>query len=94
MSPSRIVAYRPSTFAWFCIFFLCCSVHGQLDYKFYDDACPNLTRIVRYGVWSAIYNETRMAASILRLHFHDCFVNVITLLISYAFLTFVHIEHH
>ncbi|KAK4790846.1 hypothetical protein SAY86_031259 [Trapa natans] len=50
-------------------------VSAQLDYKFYDSACPNLTKIVRYGVWSAIANETRMAASILRLHFHDCFVD-------------------
>ncbi|XP_022896410.1 peroxidase 10-like isoform X2 [Olea europaea var. sylvestris] len=59
----------------FCSLFsvpLCC---GQLDYKFYDNTCPNLLKIVRYGVWSAIANETRMAASILRLHFHDCFAN-------------------
>ncbi|CAN1278394.1 Peroxidase 10 [Linum perenne] len=32
--------------------------------------------IVRYGVWSAVNNESRIAASLLRLHFHDCFVNV------------------
>ncbi|XP_015868739.3 peroxidase 10 [Ziziphus jujuba] len=50
---------------------VCC----QLDYKFYDYTCPNLTKIVTYGVWSAIANDTRMAASLLRLHFHDCFVN-------------------
>ncbi|XAR57819.1 Peroxidase [Bertholletia excelsa] len=50
-------------------------VYGQLDYKFYDDKCPDLAKIVRYGVWSAIANDTRMAASLLRLHFHDCFVN-------------------
>ncbi|WCJ33770.1 Peroxidase superfamily protein [Euphorbia peplus] len=31
--------------------------------------------IVKYGVWSALMNESRMAASLLRLHFHDCFVN-------------------
>ncbi|XP_022133422.1 peroxidase 10 isoform X2 [Momordica charantia] len=43
--------------------------------RFYDDSCPNLTRIVRYGVWMALSNDTRMAASLLRLHFHDCFVN-------------------
>ncbi|XP_047317846.1 peroxidase 10-like [Impatiens glandulifera] len=51
------------------------SVSGQLDNKFYDNKCPNLTRIVRNGVWSAISNDTRMAASLLRLHFHDCIVN-------------------
>ncbi|GER30852.1 peroxidase family protein [Striga asiatica] len=49
--------------------------NSQLDYKFYDKTCPNLTKIVRFGVWSAMLNETRLAASILRLHFHDCFVN-------------------
>ncbi|GLT45058.1 hypothetical protein SLA2020_189200 [Shorea laevis] len=50
-------------------------VSCQLDYKFYDDTCPSLTKIVRLGVWSAVANETRMAASLLRLHFHDCLVN-------------------
>ncbi|KGN48508.1 peroxidase 10 [Cucumis sativus] len=50
-------------------------VSSQLDYRFYDASCPNLTRIVRYGVWMAVSNDTRMAASLLRLHFHDCFVN-------------------
>ncbi|RWR77311.1 peroxidase 10-like protein [Cinnamomum micranthum f. kanehirae] len=50
-------------------------VQCQLDEDLYDDTCPNLTKLVRYGVWSAIRNETRMAASLLRLHFHDCFVN-------------------
>ncbi|KAJ4828372.1 Peroxidase 10 [Turnera subulata] len=60
----------------FCLlFFMSPLVLCQLDYKYYDANCPNLTRIVRYGVWSAIKNDTRMAASLLRLHFHDCFVN-------------------
>ncbi|XP_073119882.1 peroxidase 10-like [Henckelia pumila] len=58
-----------------CLFLLLSVGCGQLDYKFYDATCPNLTKIVRRGVWSAIANETRIAASILRLHFHDCFVN-------------------
>ncbi|CAH9148273.1 unnamed protein product, partial [Cuscuta epithymum] len=31
--------------------------------------------IVSSGVWSAIKQDPRMAASLLRLHFHDCFVN-------------------
>ncbi|KAI5665906.1 hypothetical protein M9H77_15759 [Catharanthus roseus] len=64
------------SFSWFCcVLFFCSSVFCQLDYRFYDKTCPNLTKIVRYGVWSAIANDTRMAASLLRLHFHDCFVN-------------------
>ncbi|KAI4318389.1 hypothetical protein MLD38_032099 [Melastoma candidum] len=31
--------------------------------------------IVQYNVWNAIQNDPRMAASLLRLHFHDCFVD-------------------
>ncbi|XP_059654934.1 peroxidase 10 [Cornus florida] len=49
--------------------------YGQLDYNFYDRSCPNLSMIVRYGVWAALRNDTRIAASLLRLQFHDCFVN-------------------
>jgi len=34
-----------------------------------------LSMIVSYGVWSAVRNDYRMSASLLRLHFHDCIVN-------------------
>ncbi|XP_054786137.1 peroxidase 10-like [Prosopis cineraria] len=47
----------------------------SLDYNFYGTTCPNLLFIVRSAVWSAINNDPRMAASLLRLHFHDCIVN-------------------
>ena len=63
----------------FYILFLSHLVFCQLDYNFYDSTCPYLTKIVKYGVWSAIANDTRMAASLVRLHFHDCFVNVMRL---------------
>lgn len=57
---------------------------GQIDYNYnynyYDRSCPRLGMIVKYGVWAAFKNDTRIAASLLRLHFHDCFVNVILLL--------------
>ncbi|XP_010935535.1 peroxidase 10 [Elaeis guineensis] len=69
---------KPSSriiFSLVCLLILSPPIHGQLDYRFYDTSCPNLTRIVRYGVWSAMLNETRMAASLLRMHFHDCFVD-------------------
>ncbi|KAL9685357.1 hypothetical protein QQ045_022806 [Rhodiola kirilowii] len=47
----------------------------QLDFNFYGDSCPHLQMIVRFGVHSAMRNDSRIAASLLRLHFHDCFVN-------------------
>ncbi|KAI4326127.1 hypothetical protein MLD38_031470 [Melastoma candidum] len=59
----------------FTYFILCPLISSQLDYRFYDYSCPNLTGLVRSGMLSAIANETRMAASILRLHFHDCLVD-------------------
>ncbi|KAG0630006.1 hypothetical protein M758_1G146800 [Ceratodon purpureus] len=42
---------------------------------FYDKSCPQIFSIVKAGVKSAVKIEKRMAASIVRLHFHDCFVN-------------------
>ncbi|TKY47611.1 Peroxidase 68 [Spatholobus suberectus] len=42
---------------------------------FYSSSCPELLPIVKKGVIKAMKNETRMGASLLRLHFHDCFVN-------------------
>lgn len=65
--------------AVFCFLVFRPFVYGQLDYKFYDSTCPNLTKIVRFGVWSAMANDTRIAASLLRLHFYDCISNVINL---------------
>ena len=49
----------------------------QLSPNFYSRTCPNLATIVRSGMASAVRTEPRMGASILRLFFHDCFVNVI-----------------
>lgn len=51
-------------------------VHSQLDIRFYDRSCPFLPMIVRRFVTEAVRDDTRMAASLLRLHFHDCIVDV------------------
>jgi peroxidase len=48
----------------------------QLSPNFYSRTCPNLATIVRRGMASAVQRERRMGASILRMFFHDCFVNV------------------
>lgn len=60
---------------------------NQLDINFYDRSCPNLAMIVRYGVWSAVRDDKRMAASLLRLHFHDCIVNVCFMIFIIAFIS-------
>jgi peroxidase len=50
------------------------AIHG-LTTTFYDQACPKVFSIVKAGVQKAVKAEKRMAASLIRLHFHDCFVN-------------------
>lgn len=52
------------------------SVRGQLDPCFYDEVCPKALPTIKMIVEQAIEQEPRMGASLLRLHFHDCFVNV------------------
>ncbi|KAK4259963.1 hypothetical protein QN277_003144 [Acacia crassicarpa] len=59
-------------FAPFCL----CSkkVGGYLYPQFYENSCPRAQEIVKSVVAKAVQKEPRMAASLLRLHFHDCFV--------------------
>jgi peroxidase len=48
----------------------------ELTSNFYNYKCPGVYIIVQQHVFSAMRHELRMGASLLRLHFHDCFVNV------------------
>ncbi|KNA13010.1 hypothetical protein SOVF_120650 [Spinacia oleracea] len=48
---------------------------GSSEANFYYESCPQLLSTVRGVVQAAINKEARMGASLLRLHFHDCFVN-------------------
>jgi peroxidase len=45
-----------------------------LQPHFYDHACPQMQAIVCSVVAKAHAEDPRMAASLLRMHFHDCFV--------------------
>ncbi|PUZ73339.1 hypothetical protein GQ55_2G466700 [Panicum hallii var. hallii] len=47
---------------------------AQLSSTFYDTSCPNALSTIRTAVNAAVAQEARMGASLLRLHFHDCFV--------------------
>ncbi|CAM0873095.1 unnamed protein product [Alopecurus aequalis] len=50
--------------------------NGQLlDHHFYDRVCPAALPAIKKVVEEAVAAEPRMGASLLRLHFHDCFVN-------------------
>ncbi|KAK3001015.1 hypothetical protein RJ639_021086 [Escallonia herrerae] len=50
--------------------------NAQLSPNFYGRTCPNLPFIVRNAMRQAVSRELRIGASILRLFFHDCFVNL------------------
>lgn len=49
---------------------------GVLFQDFYKETCPLAEEIVRRIVKNVVIKDPSMAASLLRLHFHDCFVMV------------------
>lgn len=49
---------------------------AQLSPTFYDVTCPNVTNIIRDIISKELQTDPRITASLNRLHFHDCFVNV------------------
>ncbi|EMS63439.1 Peroxidase 52 [Triticum urartu] len=57
------------------LFFSAAIVSAELSAEFYDESCPDALDIIEDAVRAAVSKESRMGASLLRLHFHDCFVN-------------------
>ncbi|KAK7357991.1 hypothetical protein VNO80_17289 [Phaseolus coccineus] len=60
-----------------CLTLLACVIgvtSAQLSTYFYDKSCPGALATIKKAVKEAVKNESRMGASLLRLHFHDCFV--------------------
>ncbi|CAI9770754.1 unnamed protein product [Fraxinus pennsylvanica] len=48
---------------------------SQLSSNYYSTSCPKALFTINAAVTKAVFKEHRMGASLLRLHFHDCFVN-------------------
>jgi hypothetical protein len=57
---------------------------GQLEYEFYDATCPNVEETARQVLQLYVTTDPTSSASILRLSFHDCQVQVLPL------VTFLH----
>ena len=61
----------------FALVFLIRYSAGQLKIGFYSETCPEAESTVSSVVQDAVVSDPNLAAVLLRLHFHDCFVNVI-----------------
>ncbi|KAL3521292.1 hypothetical protein ACH5RR_019441 [Cinchona calisaya] len=70
-----MASFAKSTSTIFVVFLIIGSTSAQLSTNFYYNSCPKLFDTVKSTVQSAISKEARMGASLLRLFFHDCFVN-------------------
>lgn len=60
----------------------------QLSEHYYSKSCPKVLSTVKSVVQTAVSKERRMGASLLRLFFHDCFVNVYFLSPSIIYKTY------
>lgn len=52
--------------------------HADLQLNFYAKSCPKAEKIVLDYVNQHIPNAPSLAAALIRMHFHDCFVRVST----------------
>jgi peroxidase len=63
-----------------------------LSWEFYDSSCPKLESVVRKHLKKVFKENIGLAAALLRVHFHDCFVKARNSLSScryiYIFLFF------
>ncbi|XP_047332802.1 lignin-forming anionic peroxidase-like, partial [Impatiens glandulifera] len=58
----------------FFFLFLTSSSNAQLSSTFYSTSCPVALSTIKSAIVQAVAADRRMAASLIRLHFHDCFV--------------------
>ncbi|KAM1144243.1 hypothetical protein ACFX19_033622 [Malus domestica] len=65
---SLLLLPYPSTAA-----FATAAASPHLSSTFYHTTCPRATSVIRAVVQRAVVGEPRLGASLLQMHFHDCF---------------------
>lgn len=57
----------------------------SLEYDFYRDSCPQAEKVIREMVQEMYDADPSVSAALLRLAFHDCFIEV-TISLSFPFV--------
>ncbi|KAK1429208.1 hypothetical protein QVD17_11413 [Tagetes erecta] len=73
MANTNSAAFAVS-FIFFTLFAHC---YGNLEYGFYNGKCKtsDVETLVRNAVFSKFFRDPTIAPALIRMHFHDCFVN-------------------
>ncbi|KAL9169493.1 hypothetical protein ABFS82_04G082500 [Erythranthe guttata] len=58
-----------------CLEMILIATSAQLSANHYSTSCPKALTTIKTTVLKTLLKDRRMGASLLRLHFHDCFVN-------------------
>ncbi|KAK9067788.1 hypothetical protein SSX86_011899 [Deinandra increscens subsp. villosa] len=74
MKKMNIISFF-SLFVSLVFSFAAASSYSSLSSSYYDRVCPKALPTIKRVVEDALAHERHMGASLLRLHFHDCFVN-------------------
>ncbi|TMW83760.1 hypothetical protein EJD97_000784 [Solanum chilense] len=53
---------------------ICNADNKKLKKNYYHKSCPSVEKIVKEITWSKVAADPTLAAKLLRLHYHDCFV--------------------
>ena len=75
---SRLLISSLFLASWFCAAEAQSTIPvvNGLSWTFYKSNCPKLESIVRKQLQKVFKKDIEQAAGLLRLHFHDCFVQV------------------
>lgn len=49
---------------------------NALSLNYYDQTCPNVESIITAAMTNAVAKDKTVPAALLRMHFHDCFIRV------------------